>query len=207
MNITVVNKISSLNEVETGDDFLVRGSSFLSRSICHVMVKWGKQKGYDLQVIALVMSHAAKFVRHTELPDTPFLYGSTESGYKPLEFERHYSWDEDEFIIMRKVGGLSSEQKSKVLRFVIHLVTVSIMYQYWNLIQWLLLVYLHINTFTWDSEDFNYCYESCYLTRRELNPEDYPSTKNPDIFQLILGKGYEIIHYSKKLKESLGVQY
>lgn len=90
------NKISALSEVETGDNFLVRGSSFLSRSICHVMRKWAKKVGYAQYLVDIVMSHAAVVVVHKELPDIPYLYGSTESGYKPIEFEKHYSWDNDE---------------------------------------------------------------------------------------------------------------
>lgn len=198
-----MSKINSISDIQTGDNFFVRGDSFLSRSICHVMRKWGKKRGYSLDIISKVMSHAAVFVVHKELPDVPYLYGSTESGYKPIEFDKHYSWDEDEFIIMRRIGGLNDEQIGKVLRFVLHLTTVSLLYQYWNLIQWLLLVYLNINTFTWDSDDFTYCYESCYLTRREIDSDDYPKIKNPDIFQLLTGNKYEVIYYSKKFLEEL----
>lgn len=194
-----MNKISNLSDIQTGDNFFVRGPSFLSRGITHVMKKWAKKKNYPKYLIDIVMSHAAVFVVHNELPDIPYLYGSTESGYKPLEFKKHYDWDEDEFVIMRRVSGMNDVQKSEVLRYCIHLSTVSIFYQYWNLIQWLLLVYLNVNTFTKDREAFTYCYESCYLTRKEVDPTKYSYLPNPDIFMLLGDENYEIIYKSNRL--------
>lgn len=187
------------NDIQTGDNFLVRGDSFLSRNICKVMRKWAKKNGYSDDVIKNVMSHAAVFVVHKELPNIPYLYGSTESGYKPIEFEKHYSWENDEFIIMRRKKGMNNEQKAKTLRYCLHLTTVSILYQYWNFFQWLLLVYLNINTFRKDREAFTYCYESCYLTRRQI--DTYPFIAHPDIFQLLTDENYEIIYKSKKVYE------
>lgn len=195
--------ITSKQELQTGDNFLVRGSSFLSKSICKVMRKWAKKKGYSKYLVDRVMSHAAVVIVHTELPNIPYLYGSTESGYKPIEFDKHYDWDNDEFIIMRRRNGMNDDQKAEVLRYCLHLTTVSIFYQYWNLIQWILLVYLNFNTFKKDREAFTSCYESCYLTRREVEPNKYPYLPNPDVFMLLGDDNYEIIYVSDKLRKEL----
>ncbi len=120
-----------------------------------------------------------------------------------IEFDKHYDWDEDEFVIMRRKGGLNKEEKARAIRYCLHLATVNIFYQYWNLIQWLLLVYLHINTFWKDREAFTYCYESCYLSRKDLDPGEYKDCKNPDVFMLLSDPNYEIIYISEALERKL----
>ena len=177
----------TIQEIKTGDTFLVKGKSFLSRSICKVMKRWGKKNNYPLNFI---FSHAATFVW---IYDTLYLFGSTESGYKPLEFDKHYSWDKDEFAVMRRSKELSEEETNKTVRYVMHLNTVSLTYQYWNFFQWLLLVYLNINTFKKDSDDFTYCFESEMMRRKELNPSWYGDVYRTDIFQLFYDRHYGVI--------------
>jgi hypothetical protein len=184
----------NINDVKTGDSFLVRSNSFLSKTICAVMKHWGKKKGYNVDII---YSHAARFVW---LADELYLFGSVDNGYNPILFNRHYNWDTDNFAVMRRNTELSHKEEDQTINFVLHLDTVSIGYQYWNFIQWLMLVYLNINTFKNDTDKFNYCFESEAKARKNLNPDQYGNVSETDIFDLLYDKNYSIIYRSQLSK-------
>ena len=182
-----------MNDIKTGDSFLVRGNSWLSKMICKVMKHWGKRQGYPVN---LLYSHAARFVW---LADELYLFGSVENGYNPILFSRHYDWNTDDFAVMRRKTPLTEAEEKQTINYVLHLDTVSVSYQYWNFVQWLLLIYLHIDTFKKDSDKFTYCYESEHMARKNLNPDWYVgSVAQTDIFELLYDEHYDIIYKSKQ---------
>jgi len=182
----------NINEIKTGDSFLVRSNAFLSKAICAVMKHWSKKNGYP---ITPIYSHAARFVW---LADELYLFGSVENGYNPILFNRHYNWDTDDFAVMRRKTELTHKEEDQTINYVLHLDTVSVSYQYWNFIQWLLLVYLKIDTFKKDNDKFTYCYESERKARKNLNPEWYGDVAQTDIFELLYDPNYEVIYKSKQ---------
>ena len=95
---------------------------------------------------------------------------------------------------MRRVNPLTIEEEDQAVHYLIHLDTISKSYQYWNFIQWLLLVYLNINLFRDDPNGFLYCYESTMKLRKHLDPLKYKDVYCTDIFQLLYDKNWEIIY-------------
>jgi len=183
-----------IKDIKTGDAFLTREyNDFLSKEICYVMKKWGKKKGYDTSTI---FSHAGTFIW---IADELYVYGSVESGYKPWLFRLHYSFDDpnEGVAVMRRKTPLTEAEEKQITNYCQHLTTISISYQFWNFIQWLVLVYLGINLFKKDSQDFTYCYESQMLCRKNLDPDKYGETWQTDIYMLLNDPNYEIIY--KKL--------
>jgi hypothetical protein len=181
-------KALNLPEVQTGDTFLVKSDSFLSRVICKVMLFWARKKGYPQ---SKVYSHAARFIW---IAGELYLFGSVENGYNPILFKKHYDLSKNQYAIMRRKVKLSEADKMLTTNYCLHLDSISVMYQYWNFFQWLLLVYLNINTFKEDSDRFNYCYESEARCREQLNPSNYRNTYQTDVFQLLYDPYYEIIY-------------
>jgi hypothetical protein len=177
-------------EVKTGDTFLVKSDTFLSRIICKVMKRWGKRKGYDTSI---VYSHAARFIW---IDNVLYLFGSVINGYNPIEFDDNYDWKTTDFAVMRHKPPLTDDEEKRTRTFCLHLDSVSITYQYWNFVQWLALVYLRINLFTKDSEKFCYCYESERMCRKDLYPQNYGDVNRTDVFDLLFDKDYEIIYRS-----------
>jgi hypothetical protein len=182
------------DQIHTGDTFLVTNpKDFVPRQICAVMRQWAKKKGYDKLPDynpKFIFSHAARFAW---IAGELYLFGSIDSGYKPILFRRHYNFDKDYYIVMRRKAALSDTEKDQTINQCIHLVTVSGLYQFWNFVQWLALVYLDINLFKKDSDKFTYCYEGERMARKDLNPENYGDTYQTDLFQLVYDPNYEII--------------
>jgi len=194
-----VNSIQSISEVKTGDTFLGYSDTFLGRSIRSVMRRWGKKKGYDTW---LIPNHAARYVLVNKIP-TPYLFGSIESGYKPIEWAKHYDWEKDKFVVMRRKTPLTESEETQTTRYCLHLVTVSWVYQLWNFMQWIMLVYLGIDTFRPDRDAFTYCYESERKARKDLNPDNYGDVSRTDIFDLLYDPNYELIFISEELRKQL----
>jgi len=182
----------NINEIKDGDTFLVRTNSWLSKTICKVMTKWGREKNY---LIRPIYSHAARFAW---IADELYLFGSVANGYNPILFKEHYDWDNDDFAIMRRKKPLSEKDRKQTINYMLHLDSISISYQYWNFIQWLLLVYLGLDTFGNDSKKFMYCYESERYARKNLNPSRYNDVSQTDIFDLLYDPNYEVIYKSKQ---------
>jgi hypothetical protein len=184
----------NINDIKDGDTLLVRNEkSFLSRNICKVMTKWGKRRGVPLTPM---YSHAARFVW---IEGELYVFGAVDSGYKPWLFNRHYDWENGDFAIMRRKEPLTEDERKQTIHYMLHLDTVSISYQYWTFIQWLLLVYLRINTFGKDSDKFMYCYEAERAARKNLNPGHYVGDiSQTDIFDLLYDPFYEVIYKSKQ---------
>ena len=183
----------NINDIKDGDTLLVNNGSWLSNTICKVMKKWAKRRGFPLTPI---YSHAARFAW---IEGELYVFGSVESGYKPWLFHRHYDWDNGDFAIMRRKEELSEEERKQTIHYMLHLDTISISYQYWNFIQWLILVYLRINTFGKDSDKFMYCYESEMAARKNLDPTHYPGDRSKtDVFDLLYDPFYEVIYKSKQ---------
>ena len=195
-----------INFIKTGDNFLTTDyNDFVSKSIVAVMKKYAKQKGIKADI---VLSHAAEFVW---IAGELYVYGSIDSGYKPWIFNKHYSLtgSTEGCVIMRRKIPLSIEEQNKITNYCQYLVGMSFMYQYFNLIKWLALVYLHINLFKLSykiSKFFNtvykitYCYQSTYMCRKNLNPEYYNNHEDymVDFFMLINDENYEIIYKNLK---------
>jgi len=180
-----------MTDIKTGDTLLVKTDAFLSKIICRVMKRWGKKMGYDVKQ---VYSHAARFVW---IAEKLYLFGSVENGYNPIIFTRHYDFEKSNFVIMRRLKELSEQEALQTINYCLHLDTLSITYQYWNLFQWLVLVYLNINLFKEDSDKFTYCFEAERKARKNLNPENYTSVYITDIFHLLYDKNYKIIHINE----------
>lgn len=195
-----------LNDIKTGDSFLVTNyEDFISKCIVHVMKKWAKKRGIKTDII---LSHAAEFIWIT---NELYVYGSIDSGYKPWLFRKHYSLDDlnEGCVIMRRKIPLTIEEQNKITNYCQYLVGVSFMYQYFNLVKWLLLVYLNINIFKLSYKiskflntvyKITYCYESTYMCRKYLNPEYYNNHEDymVDFFMLINDINYEIIYKNLK---------
>jgi hypothetical protein len=184
----------NINDIKDGDTLLVRSEkSWLSNTICKVMTKWAKRRGFPKTPM---YSHAARFVW---IEGKLYVFGSVDNGYQPWEFNKHYDWDNGDFAIMRRKEPLTEEERKQTIHYMLHLDTISISYQYWNFIQWLLLVYLRIDTFGRDSQKFMYCYESERECRKNLNPENYMGDiSKTDIFDLLYDPFYEVIYKSKQ---------
>ena len=182
-----------IEEIKTGDTLLIRGTGFISNVICKVMEKWGKRNKYDTSKL---YSHAGTFIW---IAGELYVFGSIDSGYKPWLFKLHYDWDKDNYLIMRRNTELTLEESNKVTNYCLHLVTVSLLYQYWNFIQWLVLVYLKINLFKQDSPDYTYCYESTRMVRKDLDPDNYTEVYQSDLFQILYDKNYSIIFINNPL--------
>jgi hypothetical protein len=180
-----------LQSIKTGDVLLVTSyNSFISKAIVHVMKRWAKKLGLKPDFI---LSHAGTFVW---INGILYVYGSIDSGYKPWIFEDHYDLNSPNqgIVIQRRNIPLTKEEEDKTVKYVQHLTTVSLMYQYWNFIQWLILVYLGWNLFRKDRDAFTYCFEAEYKRRKDLNPEWYPGQDyRVDFFMLSMDKHYPII--------------
>ena len=184
-----------ITDIQTGDGFLTTTyNNFVSKAIVYVMKKWAKKKGIQAPI---VLSHAAGFAW---IAGELYVYGSIDSGYKPWIFNKHYSLtDSNEgVVVMRRKIALTDAEKNQTINYMQHLTTVSFMYQYWNLLKWLILVYLNINLFRPDSEKTTYCYESELMRRKNLNPDKYGETYQADFFMLIDDPNYEIIYKNLK---------
>jgi len=130
-----------------------------------------------------------------------YVYGSIDSGYRPWIFKDHYSLTDPNqgVVIQRRETPLTVAEENKTIKYVQHLTTVSWMYQYWNFIQWLALVYLGWNWFSKDPDHFTYCYEADYKRRKNLNPEWYPGQDwRVDFFMLSEDKHYPVIYKNLK---------
>ena len=182
----------NINDIKDGDTFLVKTDNWLSKTICKVMTIWGRKRRFPVKPI---YSHAARFIW---IADELYLFGSVENGYNPILFRKHYDWENSDFAIMRRKEPLNEEERKQTINYMLHLDTISISYQYWNFIQWLLLVYLGIDTFGNDSKKFMYCYESERYARKNLNPEKYGNVSKTDIFDLLYDPLYKVIYKSKQ---------
>jgi hypothetical protein len=180
-----------LENIKTGDTFLVKSDTFISKAICSVMKRWGKKNNYPTD---LIYSHAARFVW---IAKELYLFGSVDNGYQPILFKLHYDWNKDDFCIMRRKTPLTEAEEIQTTNYCLHLDTVSVSYQYWNFVQWIVKVYLGWNWFKKDSDGFTYCYESEMKDRKNLDPDNYGDVYITDIFQLLYDKNYNIIYKSK----------
>jgi hypothetical protein len=183
-----------LKDIKTGDTVLVNHDNFLSRTIRKVMKKWGKKNGYDT---SLLFSHAGRCIW---ISKKLYVFESVANGYQPRLFENHYDLQKTDLAIMRRKTPLKKDEMDQTTHFCLHLDTLSISYQFWNFAQWLLLVYLGINTFSKrkdDNDKFEYCYESEREARKNLNPDRYGNVDQTDIFQLLYDPNYEIIYKSR----------
>jgi len=181
--------IQTENDIQTGDSLLITTyNSFISKTIVKVMRKYNKQRNINCPI---VLSHAARFIR---IAGELYVFGSIDSGYKPWLFKKHYSLTDpnEGMVIMRRKTPLTDKEKDQTTNYCLHLTTVSFMYQYWALLQWLLLVYLKIDTFKKDSDKTNYCYESEHECRKDLNPESYGETYKTPFHILINDPNYRI---------------
>jgi hypothetical protein len=184
-----------IEAIKTGDNLLIRNpNDFVSRSIVGVMKDYAKEQGYTSDPnfdINFTFSHAATFVW---VGGKLYLYGSIDSGYKPILFNKHYDWYNDQYCIMRRNGELTIEDENTVITECQHLVTVSNGYRYWMFLGWLAKVYLNFNTFGKRSpEHFTYCYESTRLVRQALSGNTDP-TAITDVYELIYDPEYSVIY-------------
>lgn len=176
-------------DVKTGDTLLVRSDSFLSKTIVKVMKRYGKHMGYNTDII---FSHAGRFIW---IDDDLYVFESVSNGYNPRLFEKHYDLNESDMCIMRRKEELTPEEQKQTRKFCLHLDTISNGYQYWNFLQWLVYVYLHIDTFKKGGRNkFEYCYESEAEARKNLNPDNYGYVDRTDFFQLYNDPNYDIIY-------------
>ena len=183
----------NINDIKDGDTLLVNNGSWLSNTITKVMTKWGKRRGLPVKPM---YSHAARFVW---IEDKLYVFGSVDNGYQPWEFNKHYDWENGDFAVMRRKEPLTEKERKQTIHYMLHLDTISISYQYWNFIQWLILVYLRLDTFWNDSKKYMYCYESERECRKNLNPENYMGNiSKTDIFDLLYDPFYEVIYKSKQ---------
>jgi hypothetical protein len=190
------------SQIKTGDNFFTTDyNSFVSKTICKVMLKWAQKKkipiALDSKGSKIILSHACTFVW---IADKLYVMGSIDSGYKPWLFDNHYKLNDpnEGVAIMRRKIPLTKDEENALTHEALHLVGVSFMYQYWNLIQWLALVYLGINLFKKDSDAVTYCYESTYLLRKKLNPNNYGQTFMVDLFSLTNDTLYSFIYTNVK---------
>src|ERR1035437_4283095 len=97
----------TINDVETGDSFLVKGTGFLSNLIYTVMKHWGKKKGYNTD---LIYTHAARFIW---IGDDLYIFGSVGNGYNPLLFIDKYDWNTTDFAVMRRKIPLTAAEEDQ----------------------------------------------------------------------------------------------
>jgi hypothetical protein len=185
-----------IKDIKTGDCLLTTDyKAFLSKSIVKVMNHWKKKQ--KIVCTEATLSHAGTFAW---IAGELYVYGSIESGYKPWLFKVHYSFDNvnEGDIVMRRVTPLTPEEENIVINYVQHLITISISYQFWNFIQWIMLVYFNVDWFKKDSDDFTYCYESQHLVRKHLNPDKYGDTYKTSYFDLVNDPNYSVIFRHEK---------
>lgn len=187
--------IQTIDQIQTGDTLLVTNyKDFVSKTIVSTMKKYNKQNNINCPI---VLSHSARFSR---IAGKLYVFGSIDSGYKPWIFEKHYSLNDpnEGLVIMRRKVPLTFKEKMQTINYMMHLTTISFMYQYWALLQWLLLVYLKIDTFKEDSDKTTYCYEGELKCRKDLNPSNYGQTYKVPFHILINDPLYEIIYNNTK---------
>lgn len=187
--------IQTIDQIQTGDTLLVTNyKDFVSKTIVSTMKKYNKQNNINCPI---VLSHSVRFAR---IAGKLYVFGSIDSGYKPWIFEKHYSLNDpnEGLVIMRRKTPLTIKEKAQTTNYCLHLTTVSFVYQYWALLQWLLLVYLKIDTFKQDSDKTNYCYESEHMCRKNLDSTKYGETYKTPFHILITDPNYEIIYNNIK---------
>lgn len=184
-----------LKDVKTGDTLLVSNRrSLISRLIIREMKKWGKKK-YPEYAGEKVWSHAGTFVW---IEGSLYVFESVDNGYKPRLFARHYNWYSSDMAVMRRNTELTKDEEVRLTHFCLHLVTISLSYQFWNFIQWLVLINTGKNWFPKreDNDKHEYCYESAMECRKFLNPDNYGNVDQTDIYQLLHDTNYKLIYTS-----------
>ena len=177
----VLEETMKITDIKTGDTLLTNSDKFLSRVIVKVMRHWGKKTGRKERKL---YSHAGRFAW---LGGELYVFGSIASGYNPSTFKG------GDFAIMRRRVPLTEEETNKTINYMLHLDSISLGYQYWNFVKWLLRVYLNINILWKKTPRFLYCYEAEYYARQNLDPLTHPD-QPVDIFTLLEDPEYEIIH-------------
>jgi hypothetical protein len=169
----------NINNIKTGDVFLTYGGTFLSKSIRYFMKLFAKKNHIKYDWIA---SHAATFIW---IDNILYLGESVDNGYHLRVFDKHYSFDKDDYCILRSNKSYSKDEESKAISYILHLQTISDFYQYTNFIQWPLYIVFGINTFGKSGSRTTYCYESTYKVLNAVRPDDWTSNLEViDFFKL-----------------------
>lgn len=157
---------------ETGDRILVNSRSFLSRSICFFMRWWARKKHLNPEY---TYSHAGTIlVIYGEV----YVAESVENGFRIRKFDSHYHEGLD-MIVVRCRKEYTGEELHNARHYAIYLQEVNNFYQYWGLLQWIILIVFNINTFGRGTKFSNYCYEGAYRIAKQTRPEEFP--KNPEL--------------------------
>lgn len=141
-----------INKIKTGDKFFVNSTSFLSKAIRFFMKLYAKK--YKL-TFDKIYSHVGIFVW---IADELYIAESVDNGFNLRVFNQHYDLQKDDYIIIHRNKPIDEK---KALKWLINLATVKIAYQYYNFIQWPLLILFNINLFSKGGRKFTYCYEAC----------------------------------------------
>jgi hypothetical protein len=170
----------NLNEIKTGDVFLIYGGTFLSKSIRFFMKWFAKKKHITYNWIP---SHAATFCW---INDTLYLAESVDNGYHLRVFTNHYDLDNDDCCVLRTKKEYNKAETKEATRYIMELQTVSQFYYYLNFIFWPIYIILNINLFKLlHDRGITYCYESTYMVLNDVRSSDWTADMSVvDIFKL-----------------------
>jgi hypothetical protein len=156
--------IQNINEIETGDILLERGTGFLSRAIVKEMEIYAKKNhiAYKEQEI---WSHAGTL-----------LWLNNEFHIR--RFDLHYELLTPVVCILRKKKEYTEAEKAKVVDAAMHLQVINLGYQYTNFIQWLAKIHLGIDLFSKGGNQWTYCFESTYRILKQADSITFD--KNPE---------------------------
>ena len=166
---------ADLKLIHSGDIGVFAGKSTVSKLIIHYMKEYrdnGKfniDKGIIELLNGFVPSHLATFFW---IDRQLYLFGSIESGFKPILFKDHM-YDYTSFMIIRK-SGYTIEKVSKGLKYAMTSTGKSSIYPYWRLPLW--IVYTKTGwkwPMSWGGDKAMECYKSTYEILREVFPEEY----------------------------------
>lgn len=183
----------NIEEIKTGDIYLVKSNSFLSKAIRWFMKLYAK-KFKIVYNPDKIYSHAATLVW---IDDILYIAESVDNGFHLRIFDRHYDLNPEYCTILTPIKSYDESEIHSILHYSLNLATVSQVYQYWNFIQWPLYILSNkkINLFgKGKNRGITYCYESTQMIKQEIRPYDYKdSSVITDFFTLYNDPNFKII--------------
>lgn len=181
-----------LEDIKTGDYYLVKSKVIMSRAIQYFMRLYAK-KWKIKYTEDDIYSHAGTFLW---LNNTLYIAESVDNGFSLREFSRHYNIGNGRSAVYSPVVPYTKDEISSVIKNAIELTTVNVMYQIWNFVQWPLYIWTKgkVNLFPKrkNSRGTTYCFESTQRIKEVVRPQNY--NDNPEItniFMLSLDKNFK----------------
>lgn len=169
------------SDIKTGDLFLCKSNSFLSKAIVKFMYKYAKDNKIKIKKEE-IFSHAGIFIRTND--NILRIAEAVENGFRIREFTKYYKLDNQKNCVLRLKFDISDYDILKIEKEIYRLQEINISYQFWNFLQWINFIIFKRNLFQ-NSERFLYCYEAAYRIYAYAFPFLFPDYKEKiDFFKL-----------------------